>query len=61
LAVSVDRDTVAGEVLAELARSRSTWTRAQVVREAPRRAPTGFGTAEATRAWIEAVTETVIA
>jgi conjugative relaxase-like TrwC/TraI family protein len=60
-AVTLERDAVVEEIVAQLARDRSTWRRADVTREAARRAPTGAGSAEDTRAWIEATTDRVLA
>ena len=52
-------DTVA-EIVDELARSTSTWRRADVARAAARRAPAS-GTADETRRWIESTADLVLA
>lgn len=51
---------VVDQVVGELARSSSTWVRADAVRAAARRAPAAGGT-EAARRWIEAVADAVVA
>lgn len=48
------------EIVDEVARSTSTWRRADVVRAAARRAPAS-GTADGARAWIESTADLVIA
>jgi conjugative relaxase-like TrwC/TraI family protein len=61
-AVPAPRRPVAVDaVLEDLSRSRSTWCRRDVVRAAARLALTGLGDATATRLWIEATTEAVLA
>jgi hypothetical protein len=57
----LDREVVVAEVLAELQGSQSTWTRTDVVRRLARRVPVGLGDAEAARAWIETMTDKVLA
>jgi hypothetical protein len=52
---------IVGKVLEDLSRSRSTWSRRDVVRAAARLAPIGLGEAAATRQWIEATAEQVLA
>ena len=49
------------EVLEDLSRSLSTWTRRDVVQAAARVAPTGRGEAAATRRWIETTADRVLA
>ena len=59
LAAPALEDTVA-EIVNELARSTSTWRRADVARAAARRAPAS-GTADETRRWIESTADLVLA
>ncbi|MGH9192073.1 MAG: MobF family relaxase [Acidimicrobiales bacterium] len=57
----LERPVAVDAVLEDLSRSRSTWCRRDVVRAAARFAPTGLGDAAATRLWIEATAEEVLA
>ncbi|MGQ0615764.1 MAG: MobF family relaxase [Acidimicrobiia bacterium] len=54
------RAVIIDEVIAELARTRSTWRRTDVVRELARRAPTSLGSAEAVREWIESCADAAL-
>ena len=56
----VEPSEAVDEVLGELATARSTWRRADVVREAARHTPSTLGDADAARRWIEATTEAVL-
>jgi conjugative relaxase-like TrwC/TraI family protein len=56
-----DRPMAVREVLEDLSRSLSTWSRRDAVRAAARLAPTGVRDAGATRQWIEATAEEVLA
>jgi hypothetical protein len=56
----LELDHVVDEVVAELARQHSTWTRRDVVRAAARRAPFDAGDAEGVRAWIETVAARIV-
>jgi conjugative relaxase-like TrwC/TraI family protein len=51
----------ADEVLEDLSRSLSTWSRRDAVRATARLAPPGLGDAAATRRWIEATADEVLA
>ena len=57
---SPDHADAVQEIVDEVARSTSTWRRADVVRAAARRAPAS-GTAEEARAWIESTADLVLA
>ncbi|MBW3651607.1 MAG: relaxase domain-containing protein, partial [Actinobacteria bacterium] len=60
-ATVVEPSEAIDEVLRELAASRSTWRRADVVRHAARHTPATLGDADEARRWIEATTEAVLA
>lgn len=53
-------DDLVPEVVAELAASRSTWQRADVVRLVARRVPADVGGAEEARRWVEATADAVL-
>jgi conjugative relaxase-like TrwC/TraI family protein len=55
------RPMTADEVLEDVSRSLSTWSRRDAVRAAARLAPPGLGDAAATRRWIEATADEVLA
>lgn len=56
-----DDPSIAAELLDEMAVTASTWTRTDVIRQVVRRTPLGLGDAVAAHAWIETVTDEVLA
>jgi len=55
--VEVDPVAVAREAIAELEREQSTWTRAELIKQIARRAPTDLPDADAARVWVEHTTD----
>jgi hypothetical protein len=56
-----DRSVIVAEVLDELSLALSTWKRTDVVRRVARRTPQDLARAAASRAWIETMTDEVLA
>ncbi|MGH9247682.1 MAG: MobF family relaxase [Acidimicrobiales bacterium] len=55
--LEVDPVQVALDAVADLEREHSTWTRAELVKQISRRAPTGLPDADAARRWVEHTTD----